>query len=58
MTKREDFNFPVVNFTFICSKIPTTFAYYYMKCIFQLITYKDFCDREVPLIRKLLNQKC
>jgi len=57
---RDDFNFPIVNFPFICSNIPATPAYgvyisqltlYSTDCV----SYQDFIDRE--LIRKLLNQR-
>jgi hypothetical protein len=59
--KREDFNFPIVNFPFICSNIPE--APGYGEYISQLIrysiacgTYEDFLDRRLLLTRKLLNQ--
>jgi hypothetical protein len=54
----QDFNFPIVNFPFICSNIPATPAYgvyisqltlYSTDCA----SYQDFNDRE--LTRKLLN---
>jgi hypothetical protein len=57
---RDDFNFPIVNFPFICSNIPATPAYgvyisqltlYSTDCA----SYQDFNDRE--LTRKLLNQR-
>jgi hypothetical protein len=55
--RRDDFNFPFVNFPFICSNIPAAPA------IFQLIrysrdggSYQDFLDRGLLLTRKLLNQ--
>jgi hypothetical protein len=48
--KRDDFNFPIVNFPFICSNIPATPAYGVY--ISQLIryskacgSYQDFLDR-------------
>jgi hypothetical protein len=59
--KRDDFNFPIVNFPFICSNIPAapTYGVY----ISQLIrysracgSYQDFLDRRLLLTRKLLNQ--
>ena len=59
--KRDDFNFPIVNFPFICSNIPAAPAYGVYFC--QLIrysraccSYQDFLDRGLLLIRKLLNQ--
>ena len=39
--KRDDFNFPIVNFPFICSKIPATPAYGVH--ISQLIRYSRAC---------------
>jgi hypothetical protein len=58
---RDDFNFPIVNFPFICSNIPAAPA-----CgvyISQLIrysracgSYQDFLDIWLLLTRKLLNQ--
>ena len=59
--KRDDFNFPIVNFPFICSNIPAAPAYGVY--ISQLIRYsraygcyQNFLDREMLLIRKLMNQ--
>ena len=59
--KRDDFNFPIVNFPFICSNIPAAPAYGVY--ISQLIrysracgSYQDFLDRGLLLTRKLLNQ--
>ena len=59
--KRDDFNFPIVNFPFICSNISAAPAY--RVYISQLIrysracgTYQDFLDRGFVLTRKLLNQ--
>ena len=59
--KRDDFNFPIVNFTFICSNIPATPAHGVY--ISQLIrysracgSYQDFLDRGLLQTRKLLNQ--
>jgi hypothetical protein len=59
--KRDDFNFPIVNFPFICSNIPAAPAYGVY--ISQLIlysracgSYQDFFDRGLLLTRKLLNQ--
>ena len=39
--KRDDINFPIVNFTFICSNIPAAPAYGVY--IFQLIRYSRSC---------------
>ena len=57
--KRDDFNFPIVNFPFICSSIPAAYEVY----ISQFIpysracgSYKDFLDVGLLLTRKLLNQ--
>ena len=59
--KRYDFNFPIVNFPFICSNIPAAPAYgvyishmitYSRACGF----YQDFLDRGLLLTRKLLKQ--
>ena len=59
--KRDDFNFPIVNFPFICSNIPATPAYGVY--ISQMIrysracgSYQDFLDIGLLLTRKLLNQ--
>jgi hypothetical protein len=59
--KRDDFNFPIVTFSFICSNIQVAPAYWV--CISQLIRYsracgcyQDFIDRGLLLTRKLLNQ--
>jgi len=59
--KRDDLNFPIVNFPFICSNIPA--APGYGVYISQLIrysracgSYQDFPDRGLLLTRKLLNQ--
>ena len=59
--KRDYFNFPIVNFSFKCSKIPVAPAYEVYHC--QLIrysracgSYQDFPDRGLLLTRKLLNQ--
>ena len=62
-TYTDDFNFPIVNFSFICSNIPAAPAYGVY--ISQLIrysracgSYQDFLDRGWLLTRKLLNQGC
>ena len=59
--KRDDFNFPIVNFPFICSNIPSASAY--AVYISQLIryssdcgSYQDFLERGLLLTRKLLNK--
>jgi hypothetical protein len=59
--KRDDFNFPIVNFQFICSNIPVAPAYGVF--ISQMIrysracgSYQDFLDRGLLLTRKRLNQ--
>jgi hypothetical protein len=59
--KRDDFNFPIVNFLFMCSNIRAAPAY--RVYISQLIgysracgSYLDFLDRGLLLTRKLLNQ--
>ena len=59
--KRDDFNFRIVNFPFICSNIPASPAYgvYISRLIRYSITcgsYQDFLDRGLLLTRKLLNQ--
>jgi hypothetical protein len=55
------YNFPIVNFAFICTNIPVAPAY--GEYISQLIrysraygSYQDFLDRGLLLTRKLLNQ--
>jgi hypothetical protein len=56
--KRDDFNFPIVNFPFICSNISAAPAYGVY--ISQMIRYSRACgsflDRVLLLTRKLLNQ--
>ena len=59
--KRDYFNFPIVNFPFICSNISAPRAYGVY--ISQLIrysrgygSYQNFLDRGLLLTRKLLNQ--
>jgi hypothetical protein len=61
--KRDDFNFPIVNFPFICSNIPAAPAYGVYIYISQMIryaracgSYQDFIDRGLLLTRKLLNK--
>ena len=60
--KRDDLNFPIVNFPYICSNIPAAPAYGVY--ISQLIrysracgSYQDFLDKGLLLTRKLLNQR-
>jgi hypothetical protein len=59
--KRDYFNFPIVNFPFICCNIPTSPVYGVY--ISQMIrysracgSYEDFLDRGLLLSSKLLNQ--
>ena len=59
--KRDDFNFPIVKFPFICSNIPA--APVYGVNISQLLrysracgSYQDFLERGMLLTRVLLNQ--
>ena len=59
--KRDDLNFPILNFLYIWSNVPAAPAY--GVCISQLIryfracgSYQHFLDRELLLTRKLLNQ--
>jgi hypothetical protein len=59
--KIDDFNFPIVNFPFICSNIPaaTAFGVYNSQMIRYSRacgSYQDFLDRDLLLTRKLLNQ--
>jgi hypothetical protein len=59
--KRDDFNFPIVNFPFICSNIPAAPAYgVYISLLIQYSrvcgSYQDFFDIGLLLTRKLLNQ--
>jgi hypothetical protein len=59
--RRDDFNFPIVNFPFICSNIPATPAYgVYISLLIRYSracgSYQDFLDRGLLLTRKLLNQ--
>ena len=59
--KRCDFNFPIVNFPFICSNIPPAPAYgVYISSFIRYSrdcgSHQDFLDRGLLLTRKLLNQ--
>jgi hypothetical protein len=57
--KRDDFNFPIVNFPFICSNIPAAPAYgVYISQLIQYFracgSYQDFLDRGLLLTRRFL----
>ena len=59
--KRDDFNFPIVNFPFISSNIPAASAYgVYLSLLIRYSkacgSYQDFLDRGLLLTTKLLNQ--
>ena len=59
--KKDYFNFPIVNFPFICSNIPASPVYgvYISQLMRYSITcgsYQDFIDKGLLLTRKLLNQ--
>ena len=59
--KRDDFNFPIVNFPSICSNIPAAPAYgVYISLLMRYFSacgaYYDFLDRGLLLTRKILNQ--
>ena len=61
--KRDDFNFPIVNFPFICSYIPAAPAYGVYTYISQFIRYSrayrshyDFLDIVLVITRSPLNQ--
>ena len=59
--KRDDFNFPIANFPFICSKIPAAPAYavyisQLIRCSRACGSYYDFLDRRLMLTGKQLNQ--
>ena len=59
--KRDDFNFPIVNFPFLSSNIPSAPAYgvYVSQLIHYARTcsnYQDFMEREKVLTTKLLSQ--
>ena len=59
--KRDDFNFPIVNFPFICCNIPAapTYGVYISQRIRYSRacgSYQDFLDRGLLLTKKLLNQ--
>jgi hypothetical protein len=59
--KRNDFNFPIVNFPIICSYIPVAPTYgvhssQLMRYSRTCGSYQDFLDRGLLLTRKLLSQ--
>ena len=59
--KRDDFNFPIVNFPFISNIIPAAPAYgVYISLLIRYSkacgSYQDFLDRGLLLTTKLLNQ--
>jgi hypothetical protein len=57
--KRDDFNFPIVNFSAICSNIPAAPAYIiYISLLirYECGSWQNFRDREWLLTTKLLNQ--
>ena len=59
--KRDDFNFPIVNFPFLCSNIPASSAYgIYLSHLIRYSrtcgSYQDFLGRGLLLTRKLPNQ--
>ena len=61
VNKRDDFNFRIVNFPFICSTIPAAPAYgvyisQMIRCSRACGSYQDFLDRGLLLTKKLLNQ--
>jgi hypothetical protein len=60
--KRDDVNFPIVNFPFICSNIPAAPAYgVYISQLIQFSracgSYNDLLERGFLLTRMLLNQE-
>ena len=59
--KTDNFNFPIVNFPFICSNIQAAPAYgVYISQLMRYSrvcgSYKDFLDRGLLLTRRLMNQ--
>jgi hypothetical protein len=59
--KRDDFNFPFVNFPFMCSNIPVAPAYgVYISHLIRYsracASYQDVIGRGLMLTRKILNQ--
>ena len=62
MKQYDNFNFPIVNFPFICYNIPAAPAYgVYISQLLRYsracTSYHDFLDREMLLTRKLMNQR-
>jgi hypothetical protein len=60
--ERDDSNFPIVNFPFICGNIPAAPAYgVYISQLIRYFgdcgSYMDFLDRGLLLTRKLLNRR-
>jgi len=58
---RDDFNFPIVNFPFICSNIPAATAYgiyisQFIRYSRACGSYQNFLDKGLILTRKVLNQ--
>jgi hypothetical protein len=53
--KRDDFNFPIVNFPFICSNIPTASAYGIY--ISQLIRYSRTCGSYQDFLERVAANK-
>jgi hypothetical protein len=61
MNEKDDLNFPIVNFLFICSNIPTAPAYgIYISPLIRYSrpygSYLDFLNRGLLLTYKVLNQ--
>jgi hypothetical protein len=55
--KIDNFNFPIVNFPFICSNIPAAPVYgVYISQLIACGSYQDFLGRGLLLTRKLLTQ--
>ena len=59
--KRDDFNFSIVNFPYICSNIPSGPAYgIYISQLVRYsrvcLVYDDFCIRHIELVRRLMSQ--
>ena len=54
--KRNAFNFPIVNFPFTYSNIPTVHAYGVHLSVDPIFQNQDFLDRGLLLTSKLLNQ--
>ena len=60
--KRDDFNFPIVNFPFLSSNIPSAPAYgVYVSQLIRFaracLNYQDFVERGKVLTTKLLSQR-